>query len=394
MSEHSTIAAAGGAREADPFFGKYICTDGHIYFTPELYKEVMGTDEGGSFVMDFVRRYYNSDKDKAERARNREALWEVKGISAMGAVIPEERVEALDLMGVRSQLLFPPGGGEFRFNSEQARHRTRLLNDYALDFQRRGSGRLKVVCQLNMHDPAWTLAEAERIIKAGARAIQIPTAVPPAGVSPAHSTWDPLWALMAEADVPVILHLGGAALLQGDEATDPAYPARAWGNAEALRKAPPERAGGDEAISPYFILVTHQSPEVFLTTMVMGGVFERHENLRMGILEYGTMWIGPAVERMDSWVDFMAKVGNHYKLKPSETVRKHVRVGPFWHEDIPTAIDRYGMKEIYCFSTDYPHLEGSKDPIGRFKKKIEPLGEAYQQEFFVENAKLLFPELA
>jgi hypothetical protein len=96
---------------------------------------------------------------------------------------------------------------------------------------------------------------------------------------------------------------------------------------------------------------------------------------------------------MDSWVDFMAKVGNHYSMKPSETMRRNVRVGPFWHENIAQAIDRYGMPEIYTFSTDYPHLEGSKDPIGRFRKKIAPLGQAYEQQFFVDNAKLLFPDL-
>ncbi|MEA3178290.1 MAG: hypothetical protein QOI59_1813 [Gammaproteobacteria bacterium] len=381
------------AAQKDPFFGKYLCTDGHVYFTPKLYEEVMGTNEGGSFVMDFIRRFYGSPKDVAERARNREALWEVKGISAFGSVDPVERVEALDLMGIRAQLVYPPGGGEFRINSDIARERTSRLNDYALSFQARAKGRISIACHMNMHDVEWTMREVERVIKAGAKAIQLPCAVPPGGVSPAHSKWDPFWAMLAEANVPAILHLGGAGLLHGDDVTDPAYPARNWGNAESLKKAPPERAGGDEAISPYFILITHQAAELYLVCMVMGGVFERHPNLRLGILEYGTMWVGPCVERMDSWVDFMAKVGNHYSMKPSETLRRNVRVGPFWHENIAQAIDRYGMPEIYTFSTDYPHLEGSKDPIARFRKKIAPLGQAYEQKFFVDNARLLFPDL-
>ena len=90
----------------------------------------------------------------------------------------------------------------------------------------------------------------------------------------------------------------------------------------------------------------------------------------------------------------MNKVGVKYAMKPSEYVRRNVRVPPFWHEDLPLMIERYGLKEVYCFSTDYPHLEGSKDPFGKFGKHLEKLPDSYRRQFFIENNELLLPNLA
>jgi hypothetical protein len=51
----------------------------------------------------------------------------------------------------------------------------------------------------------------------------------------------------------------------------------------------------------------------------MGKVFERHPKLRFGIAECGSTWLGPCVERMDLWSDFMNKVGVKYAMKPSRS---------------------------------------------------------------------------
>src|SRR3546814_20907568 len=91
--------------------------------------------------------------------------------------------------------------------------------------------------------------------------------------------WDPFWARLVEANVIATIHLGGQGLLSGPEG-DEMLPERGWGNSHILKNGPgqkpeiPIRAGG-EAISPYFMLVAHMAPELYLQTMVMGGVFER-----------------------------------------------------------------------------------------------------------------------
>lgn len=48
---------------------------------------------------------------------------------------------------------------------------------------------------------------------------------------------------------------------------------------------------------------------------------------------------------------------------------------PFFWERTARQIQRYGMPEIYAFSTDFPHPEGGTDPIGRLAGDIEPLGD-------------------
>mgnify|MGYP003701023531 CR=1 FL=1 len=125
-------------------------------------------------------------------------------------------------------------------------------------------------------------------------------------------------------------------------------PERAWGDAESLKVLPAERGGGEEAVSPYFLLIAHVPAEIYLQTIVMGRVFERFPNLRFAILEYGTAWVGPCVERMDMWAGFQAKVlGRKFEMMPSEYMKRNVRVGPFFHEDVRLQLDRYGLEEIY-----------------------------------------------
>jgi predicted TIM-barrel fold metal-dependent hydrolase len=264
-------------------------------------------------------------------------------------------------------------------------------NDFALDFTNRTKGRCRAVCHINTSNIEFATAEVRRIVKKGAKAVGVPCTVPPGGVSPSSEKWDPMWAMLAEAEVPVFIHLGGQGLLENDQPDDMMFPNPAWRDSATLRNKPAYRAGGEEAISPYFMLVAHMGPELYLQTLVMGKVFERHPKLRFGIVECGSSWVGPCVERMDLWADFMNKIGVNYKMKPSEYVRQNVRVPPFWHENLPLMIERYGLKEIYCFNSDYPHLEGSKDPFGKFAKHLAKLPDSYRREFFIENNKALLP---
>jgi predicted TIM-barrel fold metal-dependent hydrolase len=359
--------------KTEPFFGEILDADGHTYPNPAIFRDGPGVDFGGDFGTSFLKRFTASDEFQADRARNRQNVWDVKGIGALGAYDADERIEAFNMMGVRAQLLFPAG-----------------TNDEAIEFQRRTDGRGRAAVRVDMSDPAACMVELDRVIKLGARHLNLPCAEPPGGVSPAHEQWDPFWGRCAEAEVAVTLHLACSGMLSGPK---PMFPDRAWGDASALRNKPAERAGGEEAISPWFMMIAHMGAETYLQAMVMGGVFERFPKLRFGIIELGAKWIGPCVERMDLWTDFMAKVGKSYPMKPSEYVQRNVRVTPFWHENLALMIQRFGLEDVYVFSTDYPHLEGSRDPIGKFRKHLAKLPEAYARKFMVENAALLFPGL-
>ena len=168
-------------------------------------------------------------------------------------------------------------------------------------------------------------------------------------------------------------------------------PSRRWADTPALRARFPDRPGGEEQFGPWYIVVAHLAAEVYLTALLMGGVFERFPRLRFGAIELGAAWLGPLVERLDRHAALLDKTGVHYPMLPSEYVRRNVRVTPQWAEPVDTLIERYGIRESYVFSTDYPHIEGGRHPVQSFQEMTMRVGPTYTREFFVTNGELLFP---
>ncbi|MGK2912516.1 MAG: amidohydrolase family protein [Sphingobium sp.] len=220
------------ASRLDPLFGQMIDSDGHLYLPVEVFED-MTRGLGAQSTLDFYKRFVGSAEYESERARNREDVFGVKGMAALGATDMEERLEALDLMGVRAQLAFPQTfGSEYRLDSDLARSVNQKANDYYLELCKQSKGRVWPAVSINMYDPKWAVEELERVLKiGGVGGINMSCATPPGGTSPAHSQWDPFWARIAEAGVPALIHLGSGGLLSAQD-PDPMFPERAWGNAE------------------------------------------------------------------------------------------------------------------------------------------------------------------
>jgi predicted TIM-barrel fold metal-dependent hydrolase len=65
-------------------------------------------------------------------------------------------------------------------------------------------------------------------------------------------------------------------------------------------------------------------------------------------------------------------------------VRRQVRVTPYPAEDVGWIIDNSG-DEICLFSSDYPHVEGGRNPIKRFEESLQETTEAKKQRFYFDN---------
>ena len=78
--------------------------------------------------------------------------------------------------------------------------------------------------------------------------------------------------------------------------------------------------------------------------------------------------------------------------KPSDYLRSNVRVTPFVFEPVGVYLDRYEIADVLCFSTDYPHVEGGRDPLGRFSASLEHHGPEVIEKFFVRNGQFLLPD--
>ena len=76
---------------------------------------------------------------------------------------------------------------------------------------------------------------------------------------------------------------------------------------------------------------------------------------------------------------------------PSEQIKDQLRFTPYPFEDVGQLI-RESSAELYLFSSDYPHAEGGRDPIGRFEKTMGDLDEDLKTRFYSENFLRLWPE--
>ena len=152
---------------------------------------------------------------------------------------------------------------------------------------------------------------------------------------------------------------------------------------------------GEFKVDPWSMVNMHTMSQNMLSTMVLGGVFERHPMLRMGISELGGFWIGPLCDTMDLW--FHKSIGSitdrmSLPHEPSYYVKRNVRVSPFDFENVQKYIATYDLEDVFAFASDYPHIEGGFDPINRLYMELAPLGQEVVEKFFVKNGKWLLPD--
>ena len=64
---------------------------------------------------------------------------------------------------------------------------------------------------------------------------------------------------------------------------------------------------------------------------------------------------------------------------------------PFPHENVTNLIEQSNA-ELYLFSSDYPHVEGTRDPIARFEKFLADADEPVKEKFYSEIFLRLWPD--
>ena len=159
----------------------------------------------------------------------------------------------------------------------------------------------------------------------------------------------------------------------------------------ALEPPRPTTEGHLPRLNLHALATMHLAAQNYLATMIYGGVFDRHPGLRIGVIELGAMWVGPFVDLLEDRLQLSRRLRESLQRSPREVFIDQIRVTPFFWERTARQIERYGMPEIYAFSTDFPHPEGGTDPIGKMAADITPLGDEALEAFFVRNAELLLP---
>lgn len=341
------------------------------------------TKPGEDTLIDKFARLHT---DPAYRARDAEEIMLRKNWAATGSFLKHDRPHALDLLGFKSQLLFNTFQNEYLGRLEHAddlelaygvaRAHNRAMTDFcAVD------ARLLATGYVPLADFARARAMAEEALALGAKALLIPSRCP-RDHSPSHVALDPLWAIAEEARVPVLFHVGGGAPL-----CSPMY---------FENGLPPEKDfhGGEENFQSIDHMAIPYPPMQTLSTLILDGVFERHPRLMFGVIEQGALWLPGWMRAMDAALDAYGRHENRLKrltLKPSEYVRRQLRVTPYPTEDVGW-IAREAGEETLLFSSDYPHVEGGRNPLRRFAASTVGLSERALDRFYRANfAELMGP---
>jgi len=107
-------------------------------------------------------------------------------------------------------------------------------------------------------------------------------------------------------------------------------------------------------------------------------------------VELGASWIISWMKHLDQSYRAFRRLQDlsQVKLLPSEYVMKHIKITPFAGEDIGWLLES-GAEDLLMFASDYPHHEGTDDPIARFEKTMIDTSEEKKLKFYSENFKML-----
>lgn len=300
-----------------------------------------------------------------------------RGHAALGAFRKEDRPKTLDYLGFTSQLVFTSDaldnygletGKTNALACEAARAHNRMMADFcSVDKRLLATGYVPLV------DFEEAPRIAEEALGLGCKGLIIPSRCPP-GHSPSHTAFEPLWSLAEEAGVPILFHVGGEHKMNVDYHKN--------GGPQVL-----DFHGGAENFTSTSFMAIPLSVWQTMSVLIIDGVLDRHEKLKFGAIELGAGWVPSWMQFMDAGAAAFMKGEERLKrlsAKPSEIVRRQFRVTPYPHEATGWIIENTGP-EVCLFSSDFPHVEGGRNPLKRFGQAMEGVGAESERRFYRDN---------
>lgn len=352
---------------------------------PEVsYSASLVTDEEVAVIMGQGGKH-SDEHVAAQIALGDKLIESSKEIQALGAFNKSDRTVAMDLLGFKKQLVFATHSVAFPFHpsskkpTELRYGATRAHNRHMADFCS-DDDRLMGVGIVPLDDPKFAIKELETALREEIEAIWVPHRAP-INISPGHVELEPFWSLLAESGTPFVIHVGGS----------PLQAMKSWSNNG--RAPTKDWMGGGENVRTKDAALLHQPPETFISMLVLDGVFDRHPRLRGASVELGAGWVPEMLRRLD-WVSkIYGKVDESVRFDrtPSEQLTQQMGFTPFPHEDVANLIDQ-SNPDLYLFSSDYPHVEGTRDPIARFEKFLVDEPEPIKNKFYAENFLRIWPD--
>jgi predicted TIM-barrel fold metal-dependent hydrolase len=329
----------------------------------------------GALASDAIAQAEARRGDQEAAQQLEDALLTSKGWHGLGAFDAGERSRALDLLGFDAQLVFSTfaptqfAGDDLELLYGGTRAHNRAMVDFCAH-----DARLLAVGFVPWNDSELALQAATEAIDLGCAAILFPSRPARRAKSITHPDFDRMWRTLEERDVPFVLHVGGAGRLVPKEFHDNGRPVTDF------------LGGGENIRAKDYMGIAHMT-ELFLAALIFDGVLERFPKLRGGSIEQGAMWVVPWLRRLDLAQQSFGRSEpalRELPSRPSDYVRGRLCFTPFPGEPVGWMIEQCG-EELFCFSSDYPHPEGTKDPIGRFETTLTGTAEDAKQRFYSNN---------
>ncbi|HVN91825.1 MAG TPA: amidohydrolase family protein [Candidatus Binataceae bacterium] len=304
----------------------------------------------------------------------------LKGWAALGAFDPSERKRAMDMLGFNKQLVFSSiAASQFwglfaqtQYDLDLLYGGARALNRAITDFCKEDN-RLIPVGFLPLDDARRAEKEIDEGLKLGCGTFWIP-AKHAGDKSPTHRDYDGVWARLQDANVPFMLHVGAGETPVAREYRNNGRPMTDF-------------LGGGENLDSKAFMLLHAPAEAFLSAMVLDGTLEQFPRLRGGVIEMGALWVPPWLRRLDVAQGAFGRTEPTLaglKMKPSDYVRRQLKFTPHPTEPVRWIVEQ-GGEELFLFSSDYPHIEGGRNPIKRFNESMDGLSASAFERFYATN---------
>ena len=286
----------------------------------------------------------------------------------------DARVALLDEWGVDAGVVFPTIGilWDKADDPELAMAYARAYNNWQWDFASPALDRIVPIAQIPLYDVDLALTELRRCLKLGFKGMFM-APEPVAGKRPSHPDFDPLWAELVEADLPICVHLivrfnrsvNSASAMWWDSEKEPMNIVFAFGLGGTMQLIPATAA------------------------LVCDGLFDRFPNLKVTIVESGAGYAAYLMDRLDEKYQRFGKLAP-IKRPPSEYLREN-----FWfvmdpsERSINTQCDLLG-EEHFLWGSDYPHIDSHINARTEVDTALASMSESRRNLILGGNARQLF----
>ena len=237
------------------------------------------------------------------------------------------------------------------------------------------AGRIFGVPLVSLLEVEHAVAQLESLLERGARVIHIRPGPTGSGRSPADPIYDPFWARVNEAGVPVACHMSESGY---NEFLSPHWGEFPYPTSHKMSALQWTSFVGDRPIMD------------MIAALILHNLFGRYPNVKVMSVENGSLWVPYLLKQMDKMRGMGRNgpwLGGRVTEKPSEIFKRHVHVAPYHEEDLVGLARLIGPEQV-LFGSDYPHPEGLANPLD-FADALDGLTDPQIRSIMSDNADKL-----